>query len=84
VADNRTRDDILLFRLNSDGALDRSFGRAGVVTFSGAGEDNDYGNWVAFQTEGKITVSDSVSNGPAFDVLLLRYLPDGARIPGLA
>ena len=73
----KNKDDVLVFRLNPDGTMDKSFGPGGAVTFSGAGDNPDYGNCVTLQSDGKIVVSGAVSNGGAFDVLLLRYNPGG-------
>jgi len=70
-------DDVLVFRLNPDGTMDRSFGTNGSVTFSGAGDNPDYGNCVTIQADKKILVSGAVSDGRTFDILLLRYNPDG-------
>jgi uncharacterized delta-60 repeat protein len=71
------KDDVLLFRLNAGGMRDTAFGNGGAVTFSGIGDNPDYGNCVSLQDDGKIVVSGAVSNAGAYDVLLLRYNPDG-------
>jgi uncharacterized delta-60 repeat protein len=71
------RDDVLLFRLNPDGTMDRGFGVDGAVLYSGEGDNFDYGNYVFLQEDGKIVVSGAVSVGTAFDLLLLRYHQDG-------
>jgi uncharacterized delta-60 repeat protein len=73
-----TKDDVLVFRLNPDGTTDTTFGENGAVTFSGAGDYPDYGNCVSVQPGGKIFVSGAESDGSTFDVLLLRYNPDGS------
>jgi uncharacterized delta-60 repeat protein len=72
-----TKDDVLLFRLNTNGTLDATFGTGGVVTYSGTGDNFDYGNALALQTDGRIVVLGASSNGLAFDILLLRYDADG-------
>lgn len=71
------RDDLLLLRLTPDGRLDPTFGAGGVVTYAAAGDNYDYGNYVAVQDNGKIVVSGAAVVGTAFEVLLLRYNPDG-------
>jgi uncharacterized delta-60 repeat protein len=72
-----SKDDVLLFRLNTNGTLDTTFGVGGVVIYSGPGDNADYGNWVALQEDGRVLVLGATSNGAAFDVLLLRYDPNG-------
>jgi uncharacterized delta-60 repeat protein len=73
----KNRDDVLVLRLTASGALDKPFGTDGAVIFSGAGDNSDYGNWVALQADGKIVVSGAISNGTAFDILLLRFNSNG-------
>jgi len=63
--------DSLVLRYNSDGTLDRSFGKDGSVTFDSGGYD--YSSAVAIQPQGKIVVTGS-SNG---NTLILRYNNDG-------
>jgi uncharacterized delta-60 repeat protein len=71
------KDDVLVLRLNPNGTLDGTFGSAGVVTYSGAGDHYDYGNGVALQGDGRIVVLGVTSIGTAFDILLLRYNSNG-------
>jgi uncharacterized delta-60 repeat protein len=71
------KDDVLVLRLNSNGTLDGTFGSAGVATYSGAGDNFDYGNGVALQGDGRIVVLGATSIGTAFDILLLRYNSNG-------
>jgi uncharacterized delta-60 repeat protein len=71
------KDDALVLRLNANGTLDGTFGLGGVVTYSGAGDNFDYGNGVALQEDGRIVVLGATSNGTAFDILLLRYNVNG-------
>jgi uncharacterized delta-60 repeat protein len=66
------------FRLNPNGTLDSTFGNSGVVLYSGEGDNTDYGNWVVLQPDGKIVVNGAISDGSAFDMLVLRYNPDGS------
>ncbi len=73
-----SKDDVLLFRLNTNGTLDGTFGTGGVVTYSGPGDNFDYGNWVAVQEDGRILVLGVVWTGTAFDVLLLGYNSNGS------
>jgi uncharacterized delta-60 repeat protein len=71
------KDDVLVLRLNSNGTLDGTFGAAGVATYSGAGDNFDYGNGIALQEDGRIVVLGATSIGAAFDILLLRYNSNG-------
>jgi uncharacterized delta-60 repeat protein len=74
---NRT-DDALLLRINPDGTLDQTFGRDGTVTYSSEGDRSDYGNYVALQADGKIVVSGATTIDGAYELLVLRYNPDGS------
>ena len=71
------KDDLLLLRLNHDGTLDGTFGVGGAVLYGGEGDNFRYGNWVVVQPNGKILVSGAVSVGNTFDLLLMRYNPNG-------
>jgi len=73
----KNKDDVLVFRLNPDGTMDGTFGPGGAVTYSGSGDNSDYGNCVSLQSDGKIVVSGAVSDGRAFNVFLLRYNQNG-------
>jgi uncharacterized delta-60 repeat protein len=75
------RDDVLLFRLNPNGTLDRTFGHDGVVLYSSPGDNFDYGNCITLQEDEKIVISGAASIGTTFDLLLLRYNPDGTLDP---
>ena len=75
------KEDVLLLRLNPDGTLDPLFGVGGVVTHGGAANEEDYGNAVRLQPDGKIIVIGATSNGEHFDILLLRTHPDGTPDP---
>ncbi len=74
-----TRGKVPVLRYNPDGSLDGSFGTGGVAT--------DYGgNWasghaVALQADGKIVVA-GFTKGTMYDVLVLRYNPDGSLDDG--
>ncbi len=75
--------DIAVWRLNTDGSLDKSFGDAGrVITDLGAAVDT--ATAVAIQPDGKIVVAGSTGDGlpentttVISDFALLRYLDDG-------
>jgi uncharacterized delta-60 repeat protein len=71
VTDSDT--DIALARYRPDGSLDASFGLGGKVITGLA--ISDLANAVALQPDGKIVVVGTTNN---YDVLVLRYDPDGA------
>jgi uncharacterized delta-60 repeat protein len=71
-------DDCALVRYNSDGSLDTSFGSGGFVTINFSEADNDYGNSLALQEDGKIVVA-GVSNDTGFTIFVLARLnPNGS------
>ncbi|MHC4489187.1 MAG: hypothetical protein ACYSW7_08445 [Planctomycetota bacterium] len=68
--------DVLVFRFNADGSLDKSFGTNGVVTYGDGRKDHAWA--VAIQSDGKIVVAGSRGNYPDEDLLVLRYHADGS------
>ncbi len=78
---NDGKEDVLLLRLNPDGTLDPLFGLGGVVAHQGTGDQEDYGNAVRLQADGKIIVIGAEHNGEHFDIVILRYDPDGVLDP---
>ena len=82
TTENPLNDDVLVVRYDIDGKLDASFGANGVITFNADADYIDRGSAVAIQPDGKILVLASSHNGPdGFNVLLLRYGPDGSLDP---
>jgi serralysin len=74
---NGTDLDWALVRYNSDGSLDNTFNGTGkVITAIGSGRD--LGQSLIVQTDGKIMVAGSSSNGANDDFALARYNPDGS------
>ena len=71
------REDVLVLKVTKAGRLDPSFGAGGVVTYSGPGDESDYGNAVALAPDGRIVIVGASSRGGQFDILTLRYNPDG-------
>lgn len=71
------KEDVLVLKVTSDGKLDPSFGTGGVAIYSGPGDESDYGNAVAIQPDGRIVIVGASSRGGQFDILTLRYNPDG-------
>lgn len=76
--------DFTTVRLNSNGALDNSFGISGkvVTAFDLGGSKYDYAYGVALQKDGKIVVAGSVEGQSSFfnksDVGLVRYNSNGS------
>jgi uncharacterized delta-60 repeat protein len=68
--------NLLVFRYNADGSLDKSFGTNGVATYSGTRHACAW--TLAIQSDGKIVVAGESSNGTDQDVLVLRYNADGS------
>ena len=72
-------DPLVLFRFNSDGSPDTTFGDDGVV-YDHFGT-NDYPRDVAVQPDGKIVVAGAHDNGDASNrsTFVIRYNADGTR-----
>jgi uncharacterized delta-60 repeat protein len=66
--------DLILCRYRGNGSLDTGFGTNGTVT-TAIGTIGDEANAIAIQTDGKITVAGSTSNGTKTSFALLRYNP---------
>jgi uncharacterized delta-60 repeat protein len=69
--------DVLLLRYLPTGALDPSFGMAGVATYSSAAWPQPYGTALALLPAGELVVVGSEGDSG----LLLRFLPDGSLDP---
>ncbi len=63
--------------LSAEGDPDPFFGQSGVVTFNRG--VNDAAQAVARQSDGKVVIAGTVSNGSNTDVLVLRLTADGRR-----
>ncbi len=73
---NGSNDDFAIVRYSNTGALDFDFGNAGkVITAFGNAKDVAY--TVAIQSDGKILVAGSSSNGTDDDFALVRYTDTG-------
>jgi uncharacterized delta-60 repeat protein len=68
--------DFVLLQYLVNGLLDTSFGSNGFV-LTDFQCDQDYGEILAIQTDGKILLGGSIYISPAQDFSLARYLPDG-------
>jgi uncharacterized delta-60 repeat protein len=74
---------VAVARYNSNGTLDINFGNNGIVTTS-VGSFNDYGNALALQSNGDITVAGTteINNNGSKQMFAIRYHSSG--IPDLA
>jgi uncharacterized delta-60 repeat protein len=68
--------DFIVSRYNANGTLDTTFGSGGIVSTDITGQ-NDRGEAVVVQPDGKIVVGGIGYSGPQFDWVLARYNPDG-------
>jgi uncharacterized delta-60 repeat protein len=76
TSSNGTNNDFALVRYNTDGSLDTTFDTDGIVTTDFG--DNDNGESMAIQSDGKIVVAGD-SNAPGtFDFAVARYNTDGS------
>jgi uncharacterized delta-60 repeat protein len=66
-----------LARYNSNGTLDSSFGKEGIVTSNCPPNSNNWGFAAATQPDGKIVVVGYAQTGKNKDILLVRYKTDG-------
>jgi uncharacterized delta-60 repeat protein len=74
---NGTNYDFAVARYDMDGTLDNSFSGDGKVT-TAFGADDDLGNSVSIQPDGKIVVAGSAYNGTDLDLAVARYNTDGS------
>jgi uncharacterized delta-60 repeat protein len=72
--------DFGLARLNRDGSLDLTFGKAGVVT-TDFDSRNDAAWALALQPDGKMVIAGSAGRGHSEQFGLARYNPDGGLDP---
>lgn len=72
------KEGIGLVRVNSNGTIDTSFGKDGLVIWHGTQGGPDYGNWVSITRDGKILITGvETDTSGSFDIVLLRYNQDG-------
>jgi uncharacterized delta-60 repeat protein len=69
--------DFAIVRYNTNGSLDTTFGTGGKVT-TALGSSDDRATALGIQSDGKIVVAGSSSNGNNYDFALLRYNLDGS------
>ena len=72
--------DFSLIRCNTDGSLDTTFGKGGMVVTS-IRNGNDFATAIVIQPDGKIIVAGSSNSGSDDDFALIRYRNDGRVDP---
>jgi len=72
----------MILRYNSDGSLDSSFGKGGVVTYKGLSDANGWGRAVAIQPDGRIVMVGVSYTTKKCDVVTVRYNADGSLDKG--
>ena len=68
--------DFGVARFNTDGSPDNTFNSTGKITID-FGNFQDFGSSIAIQSDGKIIIGGSSSNGINFDFAMVRLNPDG-------
>ena len=71
---NSANDDVMLVRFDPTGKPDKTFGTGGLVTWNGQGNNMDYGQGIALQSDGKIAIIGFSHNGADEDMLLMRFM----------
>jgi uncharacterized delta-60 repeat protein len=70
--------DIALARYNADGTLDPTFGVGGKVITPVTASSSNNANALAIQPDGRIVIAGSTFVSGFFQVVVLRYNPDGS------
>ena len=73
---NGTDNDLLVMRLNANGALDTTFGSNGLAVYDGGGSQ-DFGLRLTVQNDDKILVAGSSDDGSNEDILIARFNTSG-------
>jgi uncharacterized delta-60 repeat protein len=70
--------DFAVARYSSTGVLDGTFGSGGkVITPVSAGAGNDFANAIKLQTDGRLIVAGTATNGTNDDFVVVRYTTTG-------
>jgi uncharacterized delta-60 repeat protein len=77
VSSNGANNDFTTVRLNTNGALDTSFGSGGIVRTQ-FGSSHESARKIVIQSDNKIVVAGGANNGTNSDVALARYNTDGS------
>ncbi len=73
---NSTDDDVIVLRLDSDGNPDPNFGSNGIYTYD-SGSGGDAAIDLLIQSDGKIVICGSCSNGTDNDLMVMRLNANG-------
>jgi uncharacterized delta-60 repeat protein len=73
---NGTDNDLLVIRLNANGAPDTTFGTNGVAIYDG-GNSHDSALRLTVQNDGKILVTGGSSNDTVYDIIVARFNTNG-------
>ena len=76
-----SNEDMVIWKVDSDGASDPTFGTAGVVTHNGAagGDDDDFGLDIAIDDSNKVLVAGYSKNADDnYDMTMWRYTTSGS------
>ena len=73
---NGTDNDLLVMRLNANGAPDTTFGTNGVALYDG-GNGSDFATRLTVQNDGKILVTGNSHNGSDYDIIVARFNANG-------
>ncbi len=75
-----SKNDMVIWRYNSDGSLDNTFGNNGIVVHHNAagGNDRDEGNSIYVDNTGKIYVTGYSENSSNDDMVIWVYNSDGS------
>lgn len=74
---NSTNYDLIVARFKTDGSFDTSFGTGGKAISSISAGNNETGNDIAIQSDGKIVITGRVVIGAKSSVLVARYNING-------
>jgi uncharacterized delta-60 repeat protein len=69
--------DMAIWRFQSDGTLDATFGTGGLVTYNGSANQDDYGHGIALDSDGKILVAGETKGSTYINAAVWRYNDDG-------
>jgi len=80
-SNNGTDNDLMAMRLNTDGALDTTFGASGVIVCH-VGNSHDFGLRLTLQNDGDILLTGGSDNGSNYDIIVARFNTKGTLDTG--